>query len=110
MEGIWAGLRLRGAGSIHPSETGIWNRNRRLCRLPQRSLKIFSPIHTIPLQQPCLYLIDVGHEGAFGDHDDPLAVLILDEAADALNTTYNTTRRRWEASRLWLQDHLEQAA
>lgn len=38
------------------------------------------------------------------------AGLTLEEAADALNATYSTTRRRWEATRLWLQDYLEQAA
>lgn len=34
------------------------------------------------------------------------AGLSLEEAAAALNTTYSTTRRRWEATRIWLQGHL----
>ncbi|MEZ4702039.1 MAG: ECF-type sigma factor [Rhodothermales bacterium] len=38
------------------------------------------------------------------------AGLTLEEAAVALNTTYSTARRRWEAARLWLQDYLERAA
>lgn len=35
------------------------------------------------------------------------AGLSLEEAAMALNTTYSTTRRRWEATRIWLQGHLD---
>jgi RNA polymerase sigma factor (TIGR02999 family) len=34
------------------------------------------------------------------------AGLTLEEAAEALNMTYSTARRRWEATRLWLQDYL----
>lgn len=38
------------------------------------------------------------------------AGLTLEETADALNATYSTTRRRWEATRRWLQDFLDRAA